>query len=129
MAHVLMSVTYCNRLYLNKYFFWQYLTIIRWRRGDYRGNDSWRRSRREYSPKITEPEANNCFDILHIQVNTRNHGLSLYTKVIFLREIICSSKMHVIYVIVKYYLFLKGNNYNIYHEKVLLKFCWVFRVF
>ena len=29
MVHVLMSVTYCNRLYLNKYFFWQYLTIIR----------------------------------------------------------------------------------------------------
>ena len=30
---------------------------------------------------------------LHIQVNIRNNCPSLYTKVIFLREIICSAKM------------------------------------
>ena len=30
---------------------------------------------------------------LHIQVNIRNNCPSLYTKVIFLREIICSPKM------------------------------------
>ena len=30
---------------------------------------------------------------LHIQVNMRNNCPSLYTKVIFLREIICSVKM------------------------------------
>ena len=40
-----------------------YLTIIRRRRGDYRGEYSPRRSRGEYSPKITEPEANNCVSI------------------------------------------------------------------
>ena len=30
---------------------------------------------------------------LHIQVNIRKNCLSLYTKVVFLREIICSPKM------------------------------------
>jgi hypothetical protein len=40
-----------------------YLTIIRRRRGDIIGEYSPRRSRGEYSPIITEPEANNCFSI------------------------------------------------------------------
>jgi hypothetical protein len=39
-----------------------YLTIIRQRRGDYREHSP-RRNRGEYSPIITEPEANDCFSI------------------------------------------------------------------
>ena len=39
----------------------RYLTIIRRRRGDYRGIFAGTKSR--YSPIITEPEANNCFSI------------------------------------------------------------------
>ena len=41
----------------------KYLTIIRRRRGDYREIFAPRRSPGEYSPIITEPEANNCFSI------------------------------------------------------------------
>ena len=56
------------------------------------GQYSPRRSRGEYSPRITEPEANNCFSIF-TQVNIRNNCPSLYAKIIILREIICSPKM------------------------------------
>ena len=52
-----------------------------------------RRSRGEYSPKITEPEANNCFSIFTHSSEYKNNCPSLYTKIIFLREIICSPKM------------------------------------
>ena len=44
--------------------------------------------------QITEPEANNCFSIFtHSSEYTRNNCPTLYTKVIFLREITCSPKM------------------------------------
>ena len=58
------------------------------------GEYSPRQSRGEYFLKITEPEALVIVLVfLHIQVNMRNNCPSLYTKVIFLREIICSRKM------------------------------------
>ena len=61
------------------------------------GEYSPKRSRGEYSPKITEPEAqlenHKLLVFLHIQANMTNNCPSLYTKVIFLREIICSAKM------------------------------------
>ena len=58
------------------------------------GEYSPRRSQGEYSPKITEPEANNCFSIFtHSSEYKKQFSISLYAKVIFLREIIGAPKM------------------------------------
>ena len=73
------------------------ITIIRRRRGDYRGIFTETKSRLIVEVNIPRKSLSLrriiVLVFLHIQVNIRTNCPSLYTKVIFLREIICSPKM------------------------------------